>query len=171
MKADVKALRAYFQSQVTALNALIDTLTDPLKSQYSALRDQFNQLLSGLPPLEQHAAAEEINFGLDVLVGCIERANEVIAGLQGMLRQRQQESETQAQALQSRIAQFEVRLKNGELLEKTVHQELLSAATAKAGQEAAVEVEGEIWTGAIQAALDARMGDPKVLAVRRLLQA
>jgi DNA repair exonuclease SbcCD ATPase subunit len=162
MKADVKALRAYFQSQVTALNALIDTLTDPLKSQYSALRDQFNQLLSGLPPLEQHAAAEEINFGLDVLVGCIERANEVIAGLQAMLRQKQQESDTQAQALQSRIAQFEARLKNGELLEKAVHQELLSAATAKASQEAAAEAEKKV-----RAEFEATAARAKLIADRK----
>ena len=162
MKADVKALRAYFQSQVTALNALIDTLTDPLKSQYSALRDQFNQLLSGLPPLEQHAAAEQINFGLDVLVGCIERANEVIAGLQGMLRQGQQESETQVQALQSRIAQFEAWLKNGELVEKAVHQELLSAATAKASQEAAGEAERKV-----RAEFEAAAARAKLVADRK----
>jgi hypothetical protein len=166
MKADVKALRAYFQSQVTALNALIDTLTDPLKSQYTALRDQFNQLLSGLPPLEQHAATEQINFGLDVLVGCIERANEVITGLQGMLRQRQQESDAQAQALQSRLTQFEGRLKNGELVEKSVHQGLLSAATTKSSQDAAAEAERKV-----RAEFEATAARTKMIADRKAVVA
>lgn len=150
MNEQMKAFRAFLTTMVTQLNGLVPGLTSPFKEVYQKFRDDMDELLKKLGPLDQQKTAQEANYGFEYLMHCLMSAQQVIQGMyEGMNRQ--------AMQMNSLVkAEVDRLVTAGELLRKDAAMQLVESARTTAGAEASAAATAKF---SLMTARRAKLGD------------
>jgi hypothetical protein len=120
--------KTFCETNVTALNGLLEKLPESLRAEFQSLRDSLNRQLKDLPPLDQIPAAQEANWALatfgDAMVRMQEYASNLIERISGL------QKEMAAKALS--LNGFEEKVNKGELVDKNKVKELCDLARNEA---------------------------------------
>lgn len=136
IEALIKQRTQLSEVSLTSLNALLEQeLPEAAKSKIKDLRDQINAKLSELPPIEMVDGASEAGWALNHLERVYKDFISIMGGMQNRVQEIIGSLSSEATALNSKVADFESRLTNGELVTKEDHEEKINLAKQTAAEE------------------------------------
>jgi hypothetical protein len=151
-----QAIRNFFTQQLSSLDAMAGDLAEPWKTQFNALKDQYNSVLKGLPPTDQIPAAAAASDHLAIFSSTLMQAQTALGYFVGEVASMKKKHDEACTALNSAkevILSFEKKVTDGDLVEKTKVTELCSAATTEGMAEGEKKVREEVKAKEDKAAL------------------
>ena len=126
--ADIRTfLKGFYDQHITALNGMLDKLPEPMRAEFTKLRDGLNAQLEKLPPLDQVPAAQDAAWAFQSFADAWTRMAEYSNGLRERLTALSGELAAKATALNG----LEEQVKDGRLITKEKSTEACELAKAE----------------------------------------